>query len=139
MMRRRVLRCLGADGQFDPFRNGYDKGLSDQQFPQRFAGELQVPVRLESGPQWLQRGLNGWRVAATATAGSGAPYSYEIFGGQYLSGGRESINGSGGATYLPTIGRNTLRLPAQGKVDLRVGREFKAGKQDAGEWLCAGV
>jgi hypothetical protein len=114
-----------ADGQFDPYRDGYDKGLSSQNFPQRFAGDVQYELRVKSGPKELRRALNGWRVAAIATAGSGAPYSYQIFGGSYLSGGRESINGSGGATYLPTVGRNTLRLPAQGKVDLRVGREFR--------------
>jgi hypothetical protein len=114
-----------ADGQFDPYRDGYDKGFSSQNFPQRFAGDVQYELRVKSGPKELRRTLNGWRVAAIATAGSGAPYSYQIFGGSYLTGGRESINGSDGETYLPTVGRNTLRLPAQGKVDLRVGREFK--------------
>jgi hypothetical protein len=115
-----------ADGQFDPYRDGYDKGLSSQNFPQRFEGDVQYELRVKSGPKELRRAIDGWRVAAIATAGSGAPYSYQIYGGSYLSGGRESINGSGGATYLPTVGRNTLRLPAQGKVDLRLGREFKA-------------
>ncbi len=114
----------GADSQFDPFRNGYDKGLSNQQFPQRFAGDLIYKTSLAHGPEWLRRGGDGWRFAAIGIAGSGAPYSYQIFGGTYLTGGRETINGSGGATYLPTIGRNTLRLPARGRVDLRVGREF---------------
>jgi hypothetical protein len=115
----------GTDTQFDPFRNGYDKGLSNQQFPRRFAGDLIYKTSVSQGPEWVRRGLSGWRFAAIGIAGSGAPYSYEIFGGTYLSGGRETINGSGGATYLPTIGRNTLRLPARGRVDLRVGREFR--------------
>jgi len=69
--------------------------------------------------------LDGWRASAIATATSGAPYSYKIFGGTYLTGGHESVNGSGGATYLPTVGRNTLRLPARGRVDLRLAREIK--------------
>ena len=47
--------------------------------------------------------------------------------GRGSAGGHESLNGSGGATYLPTVGRNTLRLPPRGKVDLRLGREFAAG------------
>jgi len=72
----------------------------------------------------VRKSLSGWRVVAIATAGSGAPYSYEISGGGYLAGGHESINGSGGATYLPTVGRNTLRLPARASVDLRVERGF---------------
>ena len=115
------------DGQFDPFRNGYDKGLSSQQFPQRFAGTMALPLHERRGPKAVRLVLDGWRVAAIGTASSGAPYSYKIFGGTYLSGGRESINGSGGATYLPTVGRNTLRLAPRGKVDLRLGREVKIG------------
>jgi len=115
------------DGQFDPFRNGYDKGLSNQQFPQRFAGAMVLPLHEKKGPRAVRLVLDGWRVSAIATASSGAPYSYKVFGGTYLTGGRESINGSGGATYLPTIGRNTLRLAPRGKVDLRLGREVKLG------------
>jgi TonB dependent receptor len=115
------------DGQFDPFRNGYDKGLSNQQFPQRFSGTMALPLHERKGPKAVRLVLDGWRVSAIGTASSGAPYSYKIFGGTYLSGGHESINGSGGATYLPTVGRNTLRLAPRGKVDLRLGREIKLG------------
>jgi hypothetical protein len=113
------------DGQFDPFHNGYDKGLSDQQFPQRFSGVLALPLHERRGPKPVRLVLDGWRVAGIGRASSGAPYSYKIFGGTFLSGGRESINGSGGATYLPTVGRNTLRLAPQGKLDLRLAREIK--------------
>lgn len=115
------------DSQFDPFHNGYDKGLSNQQFPQRFSGTLELPLHERRGPKLVQRVLDGWRVAAIGVASSGAPYSYQIFGGTYLSGGRESINGSGGATYLPTIGRNTLRLAPRGRMDLRLAKEIKVG------------
>ena len=114
----------GVDGQFDPFADGYDKGLSSLQFPQRFAGDLIYADHVESGPEWRRRLLDGWRFASIATAGSGAPYSYAVYGGSYLSAGHDSLNGSGGATYLPTVGRNTLRLPVRGQVDLRVGRDF---------------
>jgi hypothetical protein len=72
----------------------------------------------------LRRSLSGWQLTTIAAAGSGAPYSYAIFGGTALSGGRDTINGSGGATYLPTLGRNTLRLPMRSHVDLRAGRSF---------------
>jgi hypothetical protein len=115
-----------TDGQFDPYRDGYDKGLSNQNFPQRFAGNLQYETHVRGG-KVVTRALDHWRLAAIATAGSGAPYSYEIYGGPYLSGGRETINGSGGAIYLPTVGRNTLRLPMRSKVDLRLGRELSGG------------
>ena len=116
------------NGQFDPFRNGYDKGLSNQQFPQKFSGTMALPLRETKGPKAIRLVLDGWRVSAIATATSGAPYSYKILGGTYLKGGRESVNGSGGATYLPTVGRNTLRLAPRVKVDLRLGREVKLGR-----------
>ena len=103
--------------------------MSSLQFPQRFAGELQYESHWRRGSTRERRALNGWRVSAIATAGSGAPYSYMVFGGQQLTGGHESINGSGGATYLPTLGRNTLHLPPRGKVDLRLGREFAHGQR----------
>jgi hypothetical protein len=118
-----------VDTQFDPFHSGYDKGLSNQQFPQRFSGTLALPLRERYGPKLVKRLFDRWRLAAIGVASSGAPYSYEIFGGTYLSGGRESINGSGGATYLPTVGRNTLRLAPRGRVDLRLGKEITLAKK----------
>jgi hypothetical protein len=117
----------GHDGQFDPFHNGYDKGLSNQQIPEHFAGSLMYELRVDGGPKVVRMVFDGWRAAAIGTGGSGAPYSYKVFGGTDLKGGLRTINGSGGATYLPTIGRNTLRLAPRGKVDLRLGREFRAG------------
>jgi len=117
----------GLNGQFDPFRDGYDRGLSSLHFPQRFSGDLLYTLRLQHGPAEVQRILNGWHIAAIGTAGSGAPYSYQVFGGTRLTGGRETLNGSGGATYLPTVGRNTLRLSPNARIDLRISREFAAG------------
>jgi hypothetical protein len=113
-----------TDTQFDPYSNGYDKGLSTLNFPRRFSGNAIYRTNVAAGPRLLRHTLNGWRASAIAVAGSGAPYSYEISGGPYLSGGHETINGSGGATYLPTVGRNTLRLPARASVDLRLERPF---------------
>jgi hypothetical protein len=114
----------GVDAQFDPFADGYDKGLSSLQFPQRFAGDMLYSLQMTRGPEVVRRMLSGLRFSAIATAGSGAPYTYAVFGGTYLNGGRDTINGSGGATYLPTVGRNTLRLPMRSHVSVRVAREF---------------
>jgi hypothetical protein len=110
------------NGQFDPFTDGYDKGPASLDIRHRFAGDLLVRTAVRRGPEAFRRTLSGWRFTTLAAAGSGAPYSYAIFGGTYLSGGRDSINGSGGATYLPTVGRNTLRLPRRGTVNLRTDR-----------------
>lgn len=116
------------DGQFDPFSDGYDKGRSSLDRPWQAAGVLSYRSDgLAGGGEWRRRVLGGWTMAALGRAGSGAPYSYGIFGGTRLPGGHESINGSGGATYLPTVGRNTLRLPPISKLDLRTAREMNFG------------
>ena len=112
------------NGQFDPFTDAYDKSLSSLDVRHRFSGDLILRSSLHTGSEFLRHSFSGWQFATIATAGSGAPYSYAIFGGTSLSGGRDSLNGSGGATYLPTLGRNTLRLPMRNRVDLRFGRGF---------------
>ncbi len=122
-----------VNGQFDPFDVGYDKGLADSNFPQRFAGSAVWTTHAREGRGWTRRALGGWRLAAIGTAGSGRAYSYEIFGGDRLSGGSYSINGSGGSAYLPTVGRNTLRLPMRWNVDARVGRGFRITERLRGE------
>jgi len=113
-----------TNAQFDPYSNGYDKGLSTLNFPRRFSGDAIYRTHLESAPKSIRQLLNNWRASAIAVAATGAPYSYEISGGTYLTGGHETINGSGGATYLPTVGRNTLHLPSRATVDLRIERGF---------------
>ncbi len=118
-----------TNGQFDPFVLGYDKGLSSLNYPHRIvASAVWTPtVRSERG--WLRTAGNGWDLAPILIESSGRPYSYEIFGGPELSGGYESINGSGGSTYLPTVGRNTLRLPNSMRVNLRVSRAVRVSER----------
>lgn len=72
---------------------------------------------------------NGWRIAPLFAERSGRPYSFNIYGGNRLTGGRQSINGSGGAVYLPTVGRNTLRLPDATNLDLRVSRTLRVAER----------
>jgi hypothetical protein len=115
-----------TNGQFDPYADGYDRGVSSLNYPQA----LHVLGAWTPGGEGGQRGLkkweDGWTLTGVSTARSGRPYSYDLSGGTYLPGGHESLNGSGGALYLPTVGRNTLRLPPTVKTDLRLGRRFTA-------------
>jgi hypothetical protein len=122
-----------TNGQFDPFNVRYDKGLSTLNFPHRIIATAVWTPRLgaaetsaaatASRPIW--RLADGWSIAAIFTEASGRGYSYDVFGGTRLAGGRESINGSGGSTVLPTVGRNTLRLPDSANLDVRVSRGFQ--------------
>jgi hypothetical protein len=76
---------------------------------------------------------DGWSLGAIFYQASGRGYSYDIFGGTRLAGGRESINGSGGSAVLPTVGRNTLRLPDWVNLDVRLSRSFRV--LGDGVWL----
>jgi hypothetical protein len=120
-----------TNGQFDPFADGYDKGDSSLNYPQALhASAVWTPSR--EGLHGVRGLANGWTVSAITVARSGRPYSYDVSGGTDLAGGHLSLNGSGGALYLPTVGRNTLRLPATMKTDLRVGRGFRAWREARG-------
>ena len=112
-----------GNGQFDPFDVRYDRAASSLDRRQKVvASGVWQPVFSLS--QRAERFANGWSLAPSFSAVSGRPYSYEILGGPQLNGGRQSINGSGGARYLPSVGRNTQRLPWVEVLDLRLARRF---------------
>ena len=109
-----------TNAQLDPFNIRYDRGLSDLNFPHKVLASAVWQPTLRTETHWLRIAANGWTLSPLFTESSGRPYSYDIFGGTRLTGGHESINGSGGAVYLPTVGRNTLRLPDTARIDLRL-------------------
>lgn len=114
-----------TNGQFDPFQLRYDKGLSGLNYPHRVVASAVWSPTVRTESRWVRAAANGWEAAPMFTESSGRPYSYNIFGGTRLKGGRESINGSGGSSYLPTVGRNTLRLPDSMRVNLRISRTLR--------------
>lgn len=114
-----------SNSQFDPFTVRYDKGLSRLNFPHKLVASAVWAPRFQTSERWLSGLANGWALSGIFYETSGRPFSYEIFGGTRLTGGRESINGSGGAVYLPTVGRNTLRLPDTNRMDLRLARTVR--------------
>jgi carboxypeptidase family protein/TonB-dependent receptor-like protein len=114
-----------TNAQFDPFNVLYDKGLSALNYPHKILASAVWEPSIASDRRWLRKAANGWMVAPLFVESSGRPYSLDIFGGTRLSGGHESINGAGGAVYLPTVGRNTLRLPDTGRFDVRVSRALR--------------
>ncbi len=115
--------------QLDPYTIGYDKALSS--LNQVWATHVTVTWQPEPhlARPALERLAHGFRLTPAFAAHAGRPYSLDLFGGPYLAGGHESLNGSGGALYLPTVGRNTLRLPATALLDLRLARSFRPGRR----------
>ncbi len=124
-----------TNGQFDPFDVRYDKGLSALDFPHRVVATAVWSPRMRgaesdvraTAERAIWRAADGWSLAAIFQEASGRGYSYDVFGGSRLAGGHESINGSGGSTVLPTVGRNTLRLPDSANLDVRLSRSFRLG------------
>ncbi len=120
-----------TNSQFDPFNHNVDKGLSAFNYPWAVHASAVwtsgFPAR--QSLRWMRTSVSGWQLAPILAAHAGRPYSLDLSGGTYLPGGHESINGSGGALYLPTVGRNTLRLPAVVTLDLRLAREFHPNRR----------
>ncbi len=112
-----------TSGQLDPFQIRYDKALSDHNIPHKIIASAIWQPKVAFASPLAQHLASGWLLAPVFSETSGRPYSYNIFGGSRLAGGHESINGSGGDLYLPSVGRNTLRLPDTTNVDLRLSRD----------------
>ncbi|AFL86438.1 hypothetical protein Terro_0087 [Terriglobus roseus DSM 18391] len=115
------------DAQLDPVQPLYDRAPSNFNHTHRIVAtavwQPHARARLANAV------INGWSLAPVVIAQSGRPYSYKLSGGSALTGGRESLNGSGGATYLPSVGRNTLRLPWSSTLDLRLARTLTTGER----------
>jgi len=108
--------------QLDPFTNRYDRGLSTLNFPLRLTASATWNPHIASRHREARAIANGWTLTPVFLYRSGAPYTLTLFDGTHLPGGRYTLNGSGGALYLPTVGRNTLRLPNATNLDLRLTR-----------------
>ncbi len=118
-----------TNGQLDPENIRYDKGLSQLNVPHKIVVSGTLAPQTKPAERWLRVLVSGWTAAPVLVESSGRPYSYNIFGGTRLTGGHESLNGSGGAVYLPTVGRNVLRLPEQVDLNLRVSREVTVNER----------
>ena len=116
-----------TNSQLDPYQNRYDKGVSSLNYPWAAHSLVLWSPRVEATEPWVRALAAGWQAQAIVIARAGRPYSFNLSGGTALAGGHESLNGSGGALYLPTVGRNTLRLPPTAKVDLRLRKAIPAG------------
>jgi len=112
-----------TNGQLDPTDIRYDKGLSSLNYPHKIVISAVLSPQGQPATRWRRLLATGWTAAPVFVESSGRPYSYNVFGGTRLAGGHESLNGSGGSVYLPTVGRNVLRLPEQIDLNLRFSRE----------------
>ncbi len=118
-----------TNGQLDPFDVRYDKAVSNFNYPHKLVISAVLAPEAKPSQAWRRVVVSGWSIAPVLVESSGRPYSYNVFGGTRLVGGHESLNGSGGSVYLPTIGRNVLRLPEQVDLNLRLNRQIPLGER----------
>jgi hypothetical protein len=96
---------------YDPYGNQRQNyGNSNYNVPNRFVGDVVYAFPgVTSGRSYEKYAVNGWQISNNFQMQNGLPYSYNTT--SYTSLGLISgLNGSGGATYLPQLGRNTLQL-----------------------------
>ena len=117
---------------FDPFANGRaNYGNSGNDIRGRFVAWAIFNAPGTSSDRTLKYLTNGWSLKPYFQMQSGLPYTLVISGTVpnqcYVSGCLEA-NSSGlagtGVTYIPQIGRNTLRNPRTINLDLRAQKDF---------------
>lgn len=109
---------------------------------------LRVPWKLDG---WRGALANGYTLAPSGSAQTGLPFSMHTGGSipyirytnefgevEKLTGLGGSINGSGGATWIPAVGRNTYRYLGTYTVDLRASRSFAVSEKTRMELMAQG-
>jgi hypothetical protein len=79
----------------------------------------------------LQQTLGGWRIAPLVQLQTGVPYSATVstsalynVGAYALTGSGVNGSGSGGATRVPWLDRNSFNYPKTAVFDMRLGKNF---------------
>ncbi|HEY4008612.1 MAG TPA: TonB-dependent receptor [Acidobacteriaceae bacterium] len=125
----------GSNNWFDPYGNARaNYGNSLLNTPNRLVAWAMLTVPGTSGSNWLSYVTNGWSVNPLVQFQTGLPYSAVVSGSapnQCSKAGCLESNGSGlagtGVTYIPLLGRNTLKYPSTVNNDLRITKAFKIG------------
>jgi hypothetical protein len=130
-----------ANDVLDPAHLALEYGDSDADIRRRITGGLvlNTPWKANGSRATL---LNGYELSATGELRDGLPYSMETSGSipavhyeddlgrnNILSGLGASINGSGGATRIAAVGRNTFRYPYAANANLRLSKRTRLGRR----------
>jgi hypothetical protein len=106
----------------NPFDLALEEATSSFDVPDRFS--FAAVWQPKSSSVWL----NNFTIAPVISASAGSPFTPSVSGNapqatRVLTG----ILGAGGTNRLPTIARNSYRLPYTTNVDLRISRAFPLG------------
>jgi hypothetical protein len=140
-LNRRLTKGLQVQTSYT-FSRSRDNGQSSQTFtaannvlnPQDLSLEeaisnFDIPHRFSFSAVWQPHSdsmwLDGFTIAPIISVSSGSPYTGLVNGNappanRILTG----ILGNGGTNRIPSVGRNSFRLPYTANVDLRIARSF---------------
>ena len=122
----------GTNGWYDPFGDARaNYGPSSNNVPQRVVGWALLNVPGISGNSALKYATNGWSLKPLFQMQSGLPYSVNVTSTVpnqcYVAGCLEAAS-SGlagtGVSYIPQLGRNSLRYPRTINLDMRAQKDF---------------
>jgi outer membrane receptor protein involved in Fe transport len=121
---------LSATGNapFDPFQQSLDYGPSIDNQSSRFVGNVVWSPTVKIANRISSAALNGWTFSTIATTQSGVPYSWNVSGGA-TGGLATTLNGSNGANYVNSLGRDSRMLPGIKNVDLRGSRSLSLAEK----------
>src|SRR3954453_13877965 len=98
------------DDYLDPFNPSLERGNSRFDIRHKFvASAIYAPQTFAKRGAVVRGLLNGWSLAPVVTIQSGRDFTEFISGN--VSGGIRGVNGSGGSTRVPILGRNSFRQP----------------------------
>lgn len=118
-----------ANSPYDILDQSFDIGTSNFDRRHKFVASVVWAPEFYKGSKnsWGNYILNGWSFAPIITIYSGAPYSGSVSG--------TSLNATFGGNQVPSLPRNSFRLPSLQNVDARLSKRFKFGERYSLEFL----
>ena len=114
-----------TEGWYDPYGNPrVNYGNSNTNVPNRITGYALYSFPKLHSDNWEKWVVNGWGINDSFQMQSGLPYSYGTSGSNSYFAASSGWNGSGGITYVPELGRNTLKVKRAIVDDVRVLKNF---------------
>jgi hypothetical protein len=114
-----------AEGWYDPYGNArVNYGNSSFNVPNRVAGFVLYRLPTWHTGSFTKWAVNGWSISDNFSGQSGLPYSYSTSGSNSYFAASSGWNGSGGISYVPALGRNTLKVRRELVDDMRLAKSF---------------
>ena len=130
--------ATNGENWLDPYANPRTNyGNSNYNTPNHLVAYVVYNLpNLASRKNWASYLANDWSIDDTVNVGSGLPWSIGVSGNITTSTVLSGWNGSGATSYIPLVGRNTMRYPRHVVDDLRVQKSIAFTERYRLDLLC---